>query len=37
MVTDDMLFLHANGNVEDKNAFTDFVSKCALEDIRLDS
>jgi uncharacterized protein (TIGR02246 family) len=36
MVTDDMLFLHADGRVEDKAAFTKFVSMCALEDIRLD-
>jgi hypothetical protein len=36
MVTDDMLFLHADGRVEDKAAFTKFVSMCVLEDIRLD-
>lgn len=36
MVTDDMMFLHADGRVEDKKAFTDFVSKCSLSDIRLD-
>lgn len=36
MVTDDMLFLHADGRVEDKAAFTKFVSMCVLEDIRFD-
>ena len=36
MVTEDMLFLHADGRVEDKAAFTKFVSACVLEDIRLD-
>src|SRR5688572_24897533 len=36
MVTDDMLFLHADGRIEDKAAFTKFVSACVLEDIRLD-
>lgn len=36
LVTDDMLFLHANAVVEDKKAFTDFVSKCVLADIQFD-
>jgi ketosteroid isomerase-like protein len=35
LVTDDMMFLHADGRLEDKAAFTKFVSACQLSDIRL--
>lgn len=36
LVTEDMLVLHADGRVEDKQAFAKFVSQCVLEDIRFD-
>jgi hypothetical protein len=35
-VTDDMLFIHANGILQDKKAFGDFVKTCTLADIRFD-
>jgi ketosteroid isomerase-like protein len=36
MVTDDMLWLHANGLVQDKKAFTAAVGACSFADIHLD-